>query len=150
MVKKRQLDKLAKKRIPGFSQLLSKRPDQFSREFWPSHFRKAKGTYVWDLQDNKYLDMSISGIGANVLGYSDKDVNNAVNRVIDNGSSSSLNPEEEVILADLLCNLHPWADMARFSRSGGEAVSIAVRIAELIQKRIKYFFVGIMDGRIGI
>ena len=46
--------------------------------------------------------MSISGIGANVLGYSDKDVNNAVNRVIDNGSSSSLNPEEEVILADLM------------------------------------------------
>mgnify|MGYP006237024307 FL=1 len=142
MVKNNKISSLAKERIPGFSQLLSKRPDQFSREFWPSHYKKAKGTFVWDLDGQKYLDMSISGIGANVLGYSDKEVNSAVKKAIEDGSSSSLNPREEVLLADKLCKLHPWADMARFSRSGGEAVSIAVRIARAYSNKDKVLFCG--------
>ena len=142
MVNNNNISSLAKERIPGFSQLLSKRPDQFSREFWPSHYKKAKGTFVWDLDGQKYLDMSISGIGANVLGYSDKEVNSAVKKAIEDGSSSSLNPREEVLLADKLCKLHPWADMARFSRSGGEAVSIAVRIARAYSKKDKVLFCG--------
>ena len=143
MVKReKNIKKIAQQRIPGFSQLLSKRPDQFSREFWPSHFQKAKGSYIWDLDGNKFLDMSISGIGANVLGYSDKDVNAAVKRVIEDGSSSSLNPKEEVLLADKLCQLQAWADMARFSRSGGEAVSIAVRIARAYTGKDKILFCG--------
>ena len=119
----------AKTRIPGLTQLLSKRPDMFSFGVWPGYFSKAKGVEVWDLDDNRYIDMSIGGIGANVLGYADPDVDAAVIGAIKLGSSSSLNCPEEVELADLLCELHPWAGKARFSRSGGEAMSIAVRIA---------------------
>ena len=124
-----EMQKRARQRIPGMTQLLSKRPDMFSLGVWPGYYRKAKGAYVWDLDGNKYLDMSISGIGANVLGYADPDVDEAVCKAIQDGSSSSLNCPEEVALAEMLCELHPWADMVRFARTGGEAMAVAVRIA---------------------
>jgi glutamate-1-semialdehyde 2,1-aminomutase len=123
------MQKRAKQRIPGMTQLLSKRPDQFSFGVWPGYYSKAKGDQVWDLDGNRYIDMSISGIGANVLGYADDDVDAAVCRAIKKGSSSSLNCPEEVELADLLCEIHPWADKVRYARSGGESMAIAVRIA---------------------
>jgi len=119
----------AKQRIAGINHLLSKRPDQFSLGVWPSYFKKAQGVEVWDLDDNKYIDMSIGGIGATVLGYADTDVDKAVKSVIDNGIASSLNAVEEVELAELLCELHPWADKARFTRTGGEAMTVAIRLA---------------------
>ena len=99
----------AKKLIPGMTQLLSKRPDQFSLGVWPGYYSKAKGVEVWDLDGNRYVDMSIGGIGANVLGYADPDVDSAVVEAIRNGSSCTLNCPEEVELAELLCELHPWA-----------------------------------------
>lgn len=58
--------------IPGMTQLLSKRPDMFSRGVWPTYFKKAKGVRVTDLDDNEYIDCSIGGIGATVLGYADE------------------------------------------------------------------------------
>lgn len=128
-IKSQALQKKARQFIPGMSQLLSKRPDMFSLGVWPGYYSKAKGARVWDLDGNAYIDMSISGIGANVLGYADPDVNTAVIEAIKNGSSSSLNCPEEVALAEELCRLHPWAQMARFARSGGESMAVAVRIA---------------------
>lgn len=132
----------AGKLIPGMTQLLSKRPDMFSYGVWPGYYRKAKGAEVWDLDGNHYIDMSISGIGANVLGYSDPDVDEAVIRAVRDGSSCSLNCPEEVELAERLCSLHPWADMVRFARSGGEAMAIAVRIARAASGRDKIAFCG--------
>ncbi|MFA6217295.1 MAG: aminotransferase class III-fold pyridoxal phosphate-dependent enzyme [Candidatus Omnitrophota bacterium] len=127
--KSQLMQQRAKQRIPGMTQLLSKRPDQFSLGVWPGYYSKAKGAHVWDLDGNKYIDMSISGIGANVLGYADDDVDEAVCKAIKKGSSSSLNCPEEVELADLLCQIHPWADKVRYARTGGESMAIAVRIA---------------------
>jgi glutamate-1-semialdehyde 2,1-aminomutase len=132
----------AKKLIPGMSQLLSKRPDRFSSGIWPGYFSKAKGVTVWDLDGNAYIDMSISGIGANILGYADPDVDAAVVNAIAKGTSSSLNCPEEVELAEILCELHPWADMARFTRAGGEAMAVAVRIARANTGRDKIAFCG--------
>ena len=66
-----------KKIIPGLTQILSKRPDQFAPNSWPGYYSKAKGSKIWDLQSNKYLDMSISAIGSVILGYADADVNKA-------------------------------------------------------------------------
>ncbi len=123
-----ELQKKAARIIPGMTQLLSKRPDLFSRGVWPTYFKKAQGIEVVDLDGNRYLDFSIGGIGATVLGYADPDVNRAVMEVIADGSASSLNPPEEVALAEKLIELHPWAQMARFARSGGEAMAVAVRI----------------------
>jgi len=136
------LQEHAKIRIPGMTQLLSKRPDRFSYGVWPGYFSKAKGVEVWDLDGNKYIDMSIGGIGANILGYADPDVDNAVIEAISKGTSCSLNCPEEVELADLLCEIHPWADKVRFARCGGEAVAIAVRIARAFTQRDIVAFCG--------
>ena len=133
---------LAKKRIPGMTQLLSKRPDMFSLGVWPGYYSKAKGAEIWDLDGNRYIDMSIGGIGANILGYADPDVDEAVCRVIAQGSSSSLNCPEEIELANCLCELHPWADMVRYTRSGGEAMTVSVRIARAYTGRDKIAFCG--------
>jgi len=132
----------AKKRIPGMTQLLSKRPDMFSEGVWPGYFTKAKGAEVWDLDGNKYVDMSISGVGANVLGYADPDVDAAVQKAITDGTSCSLNCPEEVELAELLSELHPWAEMARFARTGGESMAVAVRIARAHTGKDKIAFCG--------
>lgn len=136
------LQERAKKFIPGMTQLLSKRPDMFSSEVWPGYFSKAKGVHVWDLDGNKYIDMSLSGVGANVLGYADGDVDAAVKNAITNGTSCSLNCPEEVELAELLCELHPWAHMVRYARSGGEAMAVAVRIARAHTGKEKIAFCG--------
>ena len=124
-----ELYRRACKRIPGGTQLLSKRPEMFLPGGWPNYYSKAQGAEVWDIEGNRYLDMSLNGIGACVLGHADPEVNAAVHAAVDNGSMSTLNCPEEVELAELLCELHPWADMARFVRTGGEAVAVAVRIA---------------------
>jgi glutamate-1-semialdehyde 2,1-aminomutase len=128
--------------IPGMTQLLSKRPDMFAPGVWPGYFSKAKGVEIWDLDGNRYIDMSIAGIGANVLGYADPDVDAAVRSAIDAGVSSSLNCPEEVELAELLCDLHPWADMVRYARTGGESMAIAVRIARAYTGKDKIAFCG--------
>jgi len=136
------LQSKGKRLIPGLTQLLSKRPDQFAPGVWPGYYSKASGASVWDLDGNRYLDMSIGGIGANVLGYADPDVDNAVKNVIDLGASSSLNCPEEVNLAELLCEIHPWAEMVRYARTGGEAMAVAVRIARAASRRDKIAFCG--------
>jgi glutamate-1-semialdehyde 2,1-aminomutase len=123
------LYKKAKTKIPGGTQLLSKRPEMFLPDQWPNYFSKIRGVEVWDLEGNQYLDMCYNGIGSCVLGAADPDVDAAVRAAIDAGTMSTLNCPEEVELADLLCELHPWADMVRYSRCGGEAMAIAVRIA---------------------
>ena len=124
------------------TQLLSKRPDMFSLGVWPGYYSKAKGATVWDLDGNVYTDMSIGGIGANVLGYSDPDVDAAVMEAIAKGTSCSLNCPEEIELAELLCTVHPWAEMVRYARTGGEAMAIAVRIARAHTGRDKIAFCG--------
>jgi len=132
----------AKSIIPGGTQLLSKRPEMFSPNIWPSYYSKAHGCRVWDLDNTEYLDMSIMAVGAAILGYADPDVDNAVIEAIKNGVNSTLNCPEEVELAEALIDLHPWFDMVRYARGGGEAVSIAVRIARARTKRDKILFSG--------
>jgi len=129
MGKSQDLYLQAKKIIPGGTQLLSKRPEQFLPDYWPAYYKKAKGCKVLDLDDNEYTDVSYMGIGANTVGYADDDIDCAVKNVIDACNMSTLNPPEEVELARKLIQIHPWAEMARFTRSGGEAMMVAVRIA---------------------
>lgn len=137
-----ELQQKAAKIIPGMTQLLSKRPDMYSRGVWPTYFKQAKGSHVIDLDGNEYIDCSICGIGTTVLGYCDDDVNRAVIDVITSGSATTLNPPEEVELAEKLLELHPWAEMARFARSGGEAMAVAVRIARTYTQKDKILFCG--------
>ncbi len=124
-----KLWKRAKGVIPGGNMLLSKRAEMFLPEQWPAYFSKAKGCYVWDMDGKQYTDMCIMGIGTNTLGYGHPEVDEAVMQTVASGNMSTLNCPEEVYLAEKLIEMHPWADMARFARSGGEANAIAIRIA---------------------
>jgi len=127
--KSQALYKEAKQIIPGGGQLLSKRPEMFLPDYFPPYYSKAKGGYVWDLDGNKMLDMSTMGIGSCIIGYADEEINAAVQECINNGSMSSLMAPEEVELAKLLLELHPWAEMVRYAKGGGDAMAVAVRIA---------------------
>lgn len=142
MGKGQELYKKAKKLIPGGTMLLSKRPEMFLPEQWPSYFSKAKGCKVWDLDGKEYTDMSIMGIGTNTLGYGNEEVDNAVIQTVKKGNMSTFNCPEEVMLAEKLVELHPWADMVRFARAGGEANSIAIRIARAASGRDKVAICG--------
>ena len=129
MGKGQELWRRAKQVIPGGNMLLSKRSEMFLPEKWPSYFSRSKGCRVWNLDGEELIDMSIMGIGTNLLGYGHPEVDAAVAATIASGNMSTLNCPEEVLLAERLVAMHPWAEMARFARSGGEAKAIAIRIA---------------------
>ncbi|MBT5399777.1 aminotransferase class III-fold pyridoxal phosphate-dependent enzyme [bacterium] len=137
-----KLYKRAKKIIPGGGMLLSKRPEMFLPEKWPSYYSKSKGCRVWDLDGREYIDMSIMSIGTNTLGYGNQEVDEAVIETVKNGNMSTLNCPEEVKLAEKLVDMHQWADMVRFARSGGEANSISIRIARAATGRDKVAICG--------
>ncbi|TGL99213.1 aminotransferase class III-fold pyridoxal phosphate-dependent enzyme [Leptospira jelokensis] len=142
MGKGQKLWKRAKQIIPGGNMLLSKRSEMFLPDHWPSYFSKAKGCKVWDLDGRELIDMSIMGIGTNTLGYGHPEIDEAVSKTIQNGNMSTLNCPEEVYLAEKLIELHPWAEMVRFARSGGEANAIAIRIARAASGRDKVAICG--------
>ncbi len=121
--------KRAKKIIPNGSMLFSKNPDLFLPLKWPAYFSKTKGCNVWDLDNNKFDDISYMGVGTNTLGYNYPEIEKKIIETVKKGNMSTLNSEEEILLAEKLISMHDWAEMVRFTRSGGEANAVAIRIA---------------------
>ena len=140
--KGQDLYRRAKNLIPGGTGLLGKRSELYLPELWPAYYKRAKGIEIWDLDDKKYLDFTMVGIGTSVLGYADDDVVSAVSQALANGSMTTLNPPEEVELAELLCEFHPWASKVKYARTGGEIMSMAIRIARASTDRSKIAFCG--------
>ncbi len=138
----RDLYSQAKTLIPGGTQLLSKRPEMYAPEQWPAYYREAEGCEVVDLDGRRYLDISTMAVGACLLGYNDPDVTEAVVSRVQAGSMCTLNNPEEVELARLLVELHPWAEQVRYARTGGEAMAVAVRIARAATRRDRIAFCG--------
>ena len=134
--------KRAQNVIPAGNMLLSKRPEMFAPNQWPSYYNKAKGCHVWDLDNKKYIDMSLMSVGTNTLGYCNKFVDNAVIKAIKKSNMSSLNCFEEIYLSEKLIDMHKHFDMARYARSGGEANAIAVRLARAASGRDKIAICG--------
>lgn len=132
----------AKDIIPGGNGLLSKRPERYAPDIWPTYFSKAKGVEIWDLDGNKYVDMAQMGIGTAILGYCDEDVNNAVMNAVNKSVNTTLNAPEEVYLAERLLELNPFAGGVKFARCGGESMAIAVRIARAYSGKDKIAFSG--------
>ena len=137
-----QLYRRAKTLIPGATQLYGKRQEKFAPEQWPTYFAEAQGVEVVDLDGQCYIDMCTCGIGATVLGYADPDVTRAIVERIGKGVMCMLNPPDEVELAELLLQIHPWAKKVRFGRMGGETMAIAIRIARARTRRDKIAFCG--------
>lgn len=131
----------AKEKISCGTGLLSKRAHLFDPQSWPSYFSRAKGAYVWDLDDRRYTDFT-GGVGAILLGHTDDEVNAAVKRRVNLGSYATLASPDEVMLADVLLDLHPWAGKVRYARGGGEALGLAVRIARAATAKSGIAFCG--------
>ena len=139
----------AKKIIPGGNMMLSKRPEMYLPNKWPTYYSKAKGCYIWDMDNKKYTDMSLMSVGTNILGYANSSINNAVIKSINSSNMSSLNCHEEIILTEKLIDMHKHFDMAKFAKTGGEANAIAMRIARALLVKTKLLYVVIMGGMIG-
>ena len=133
-----ELWKKANSIIPGGNSLLSKNPDLLLPGGWPTYFTKAKKIFIWDLAKKKYTDVCTMGVGTNILGYANTEIDNQVKRFIDFGNISTLNSPEEVKLGERLLNLHPGLDMVKFARTGGEANAVAIRIARAAQDSKKH------------
>ena len=130
------------KAIPGGNGLLSKRPDRYAPDIWPSYFSKSSGVKVTDLDGNIFIDMAQMGIGSAILGYAHPELVKSVSDVIKDGVNCTLNAPEEVMLAEKLLDLNPFAGGVRFAKSGGEAMAIAVRIARAKTGKDKVLFSG--------
>ncbi|SDS48242.1 aminotransferase class III-fold pyridoxal phosphate-dependent enzyme [Opitutus sp. GAS368] len=127
--------------ISGGTGLLSKRAEMFDAKSWPAYFSRCAGSEVWDLSDRRYLDFA-GGVGAILLGYADPDVTAAVQRRLALGTYCSLVNPQEVELAETLLALHPWAGKVRYARGGGDAMTMAVRIARAATGRSGVAFCG--------
>lgn len=127
--------------IPGVSQLLSRRPSRWARGVSPMFASRAKGCRIWDADGREYIDW-MSGVGPIILGYADEVVDDAVKEQIDRGSITTLLDENAIELAEELVRLIPCAEMVRFAKGGGEACTVAVRIARGVTNRDKVLFCG--------
>lgn len=128
--------------IPGGNGLLSKRPDRYAPDIWPTYFQKSKGVEVLSVDRKIYTDMAQMGLGSSILGYANPELNDAVCSIISSGVNCTLNAPEEVYLAEKLIELNPFAGGVRFARTGGEAMAVAVRIARAYTGRTKVAFSG--------
>lgn len=121
--------------IIGGVGLMSKRPDLYLPVGWPTYYSKAKGCLIWDENGKKYIDFSLMGVGTNILGYADKDINKVSISRIKSSNSSTLISSDEANLAKELISAHPWSSKTLFARTGGEANAIALRIARLSNEK---------------
>ncbi|MGD9724167.1 MAG: aspartate aminotransferase family protein [Pirellulales bacterium] len=128
-------------RIPGATQLVSRRPNRGAYGVSPIYAADARGARFRDVDGFEYIDW-VSGIGSILLGYADPVVDEAVCRQISRGTVYSINHELEIELAEELCNSIPCAEMVRYAKCGGEACAIAVRIARGVTGRDKVLFCG--------
>ena len=130
------------KALPGGNGLLSKRPDRYAPDIWPTYFSESAGVEVKDLDGKTYIDMAQMGIGSAILGYSNKELNESIIETIRDGVNCTLNAPEEVLLAERLLELNPFAGGVRFAKTGGEAMAMAVRIARAYSGKDKVLFSG--------
>jgi glutamate-1-semialdehyde 2,1-aminomutase len=141
MNKNKVLWKKSKKIILRGNSLFSKNPENYAKN-WPAYFDKAKGCYIWSIDKKKYIDFSYMGIGTNILGYSNSKIDNHVKKIINKGTMSTLNCVEEVSLSQKLIEMHPWASMCKFTRTGAEASAVAIRIGRIYSKKNKIAICG--------
>src|SRR3569833_127825 len=118
----------AERTIPLGSQTFSKSRTQYPFGVSPYFIKRAKGSHVWDVDGNEYVDM-INGLAANTLGYSDPDIDAAVKAQLQEGVVISLPQPIEMEVAEKICEMVPCAEMVRCGKNGSDATSGAVRLA---------------------
>jgi glutamate-1-semialdehyde aminotransferase len=139
----RSLDllKRAERVIPSATQTFSKGPNQWVRGVSPHYLVRGEGAWVWDVDGNKYLDY-LMALGPIILGYGNRRVDEAVKRQVAHGSVFSQMHPLEVEVAEILVELIPCAEMARFAKNGSDATTGAVRVARAYTGRDHLAFCG--------
>lgn len=120
--------------IPLGSQTFSKSRTQFPVGVSPLYLDRGKGSHVWDVDGNEYVDF-ISSLCSVTLGYGDPDVDGAVRDQLDRGVILSLPASLEAEVAELICDMVPCAEKVRFGKNGSDATSGAIRIARAFTGR---------------
>ncbi len=118
----------ARRVIPSCTQTFSKGPTQFVQGVAPLFLERGRGSHVWDVDGNEYVDYVLA-LCPIVLGYDDPDVIAAVQRQLADGVTFSLAHPLEVEVAETLAEIVPCAEMVRFGKNGSDATSGAVRAA---------------------
>lgn len=131
----------AEKIIPLGSQTFSKSRTQYPLGVSPFFASHGIGSYLWDVDGNKYIDL-VASLAAVTLGYGDPDVTKAVKKQIKNGVSLSLSNHLESMVAEKIIELVPSADMVRFAKNGSDVTSAAVRIARYLTGRDHIISIG--------
>ncbi len=106
----------------------SKRPSAFVMGVYPTHMARGQGCWLWDHKGNRYLDF-ITGLGTNIIGYANTQVNAAISAQMNHGASLSLGTHVEIETAEMVKAMFPFVDAVRFLKTGSEACAAAVRIA---------------------
>ncbi len=123
------------------TQTLAKGPGQFTKGVAPKYIQKAKGSHVWDVDGNEYIDFN-SAIGPISLGYAYPAVDNAIKKQLEDGITFSLMHPLEVELSELIQKVVPNAEAVKISKTGADVCSAAVRVARAFTKREKIFCCG--------
>jgi glutamate-1-semialdehyde aminotransferase len=124
----------ATKVIPAGTQTLAKGPTQWIRGVAPKYLKRAKGCHVWDVDGNEYIDLTMA-IGPVSLGYGYPAVDDAIRDQLNDGITFTLMHPLEVEVAELITDIIPGAEMVRFSKTGCDVTSAAVRLARAFTGR---------------
>jgi len=128
--------KIAEKRIPSLTQTFSKAAFTFVKGAYPVYVDHAKGSHIFDVDNNEYIDY-LCGLGPILLGYQYKPVDEAIKRQLKNGILFSLPHKIELDLSEMICKTVSSVEMVKYSKTGSDAVTFAIRAARAITKRDK-------------
>jgi glutamate-1-semialdehyde 2,1-aminomutase len=145
--------------IPSLTQTLAKGPGQYVKGVAPKYLKRGKGSHVWDVDGNEYIDYNM-GIGPLSLGYAYDKVDEAIKEQLKDGITFSLMHPLEVEVAEMIRELIPNAESVRFSKTGADVTSAAVRLARAYTDRNKVlccgyhgwhdWYIGVTDRNKGI
>jgi glutamate-1-semialdehyde aminotransferase len=127
--------------IPAQTQTLAKGPGQYTRGVAPKYLVRGRGAHVWDADGNEYIDYNMA-IGPISLGYCYEAVDNAIKAQLADGITFSMMHPLEVEVAELLREVVPNAESVRFSKTGADVTSAAVRVARAFTGRNKILCCG--------
>lgn len=127
--------------IPAHTQTLAKGPGQWIKGIAPKYLVKGKGSHVWDADGNEYIDYNM-GIGPISLGYCYDKVDEAIKKQLEDGITFSLMHPLEVEVAELVKSVVPNTENVRFSKTGCDITTAAVRLARAFTGREKVLCCG--------
>ncbi len=131
--------------IPMGASTFSRNPHLFVIGSSPLYLESAKGCRAYDVDGNEFLDYSMA-LSVVILGYADREVNNAAKVAIDEGLIYTLSCPEESLLAEQIVRYVPCAEMVKFCKNGSDSCEGAVRLARNHTGKLKVMTVGGYHG----